>query len=731
MKSNWHPRRWFLTALVLSSGFAAKTAHAQEPYFVGKSQAFVQTSSTGAVPASTAPFNFRASGSTAITLTLPGGGTVTPTLSDESYELVAGFATKAALDAAYPNGTYQMSGTGLAAISFNLSTDAYPAATPQVVGGTWNSGGLLVVDPTQAATITFSTFSDYATGGVAGHMDFSINGLTSSSNNLELGNQIATQSVFGLQAQTTPLTSFVIPAGSLVSGQPYRAELSFDTLTTLNTTASAVALFSKTLSFYIAAQTPGTTTPAPVIVTPPANQTAPLGSSVIFSVAFTVGGSSQINFNNTALEWTFNGQRLNFDSTKYVYGGTPSTQTLQIKNLTAADVGSYAVTVVNAGGVATSSSATYAVGPATPPVFTAQPTSIVVSPGSSAVFNSAANGALSYQWQRNGTAIAGATNAGYFISGANLIPGTYTVVATNAGGSVTSRGAVLALSTTAKLDGAGTEVGSDIPFPNGNVYDQVLLTGSSATIKADAGQVVRISFLDLDDDIVQVEFAGAGRLFLSLENSSGPAAPVKYNQATVNYMRGHASIVISGADETTNVSVFTVGRATAFDPTGVYNFLQTPSATNNPANNGSSLFAGRSATIYDGHASIGSIAILSTNGKFGGVRTANASYFNTKGTTGLYAPGVQFQGPVFVGDITAADDANPVLVLGSASDVRITGGDLLQTNGRAVAVSGITQLKFAPGSDSHGNLEAAQINRARLEQNGTDVTSQIVVNPTP
>ncbi|HVU24098.1 MAG TPA: serine hydrolase, partial [Opitutus sp.] len=125
------------------------------------------------------------------------------------------------------------------------------------------------------------------------------------------------------------------------------------------------------------------------------------------------------------------------------------------------------------------------------------------------------------------------------------------------------------------------------------------------------------------------------------------------------------------------------------------------------------------------------IAIASTNGKFGGLRAADANFFASHGLTGIYAPGVAFQGPVFAGNITAFDSAAPVLVLGSAADVRITGGDLFQANGRAVEVSGIAQLKFAAGSDSHGNLIAAKANLARLEQDGVDVTDQIVVNPAP
>jgi hypothetical protein len=93
---------------------------------------------------------------------------------------------------------------------------------------------------------------------------------------------------------------------------------------------------------------------------------------------------------------------------------------------------------------------------------------------------------------------------------------------------------------------------------------------------------------------------------------------------------------------------------------------------------------------------------------------------------------VQFTGPVYVGDISAFDEADPVLQLGGADgDTLIAGGDLFQTNGRAVKVSGLTQLKFVAGATSHGIMLPAQPNQARLEQNGADVTHQIVVNPIP
>ena len=121
------------------------------------------------------------------------------------------------------------------------------------------------------------------------------------------------------------------------------------------------------------------------------------------------------------------------------------------------------------------------------------------------------------------------------------------------------------------------------------------------------------------------------------------------------------------------------------------------------------------------------LAISSTNGKFGGLRASDSSFFATNGLTGVYAPGVQFQGPVFIGNINAFATATPVIMIGSSPDTRITGGDLSQPNGQPVKVSGLTQLKFTAGSDSNGNLLVLKANAATLRQNGVDVTAQLVV----
>ena len=82
-----------------------------------------------------------------------------------------------------------------------------------------------------------------------------------------------------------------------------------------------------------------------------------------------------------------------------------------------------------------------------PPDIAPQPISQVVSPGASATFTSGAtsNVPITYQWQKDGAAISGATTTTLTLSNiqtANL--GNYTLVATNMAGSITSNPAVLA-----------------------------------------------------------------------------------------------------------------------------------------------------------------------------------------------------------------------------------------------------------------------------------------------
>jgi Immunoglobulin domain len=83
---------------------------------------------------------------------------------------------------------------------------------------------------------------------------------------------------------------------------------------------------------------------------------------------------------------------------------------------------------------------------ASAPVFIGNPTSVVIALGRSAVFNAMASGypAPNYQWHLNGAVIPGADDPILFVNSATSAnAGTYTCVATNTAGSVTSSAATL------------------------------------------------------------------------------------------------------------------------------------------------------------------------------------------------------------------------------------------------------------------------------------------------
>ncbi len=352
-------------------------------------------------------------------------------------------------------------------------------------------------------------------------------------------------------------------------------------------------------------------------------------------------------------------------------------------------------------------------GPA--PVIVSQPRSHTVTAGGGLQLTTSGEGAPSpiFQWRHNGRTVAGANQPTLSLAAVQPADtGLYSAEASIGAAQATSSIAMVGLTTTSKVIGAGTELSPhDIRHPNSNIFDQVLLEGAAASITADyspdpaLNQITRISFIDIDDDIVQVEFSGPGTLSLVLDGPTGPGLPTHYNQTT-RYMKGHAGIVIAGATERTNVSVFSVGRANAVNQ---------------------ALF--KNDVSYDGIADLAFIAISSANGRFGGVRTANANFYASQGLTGIHAPGVVFEGPVYIGNISAFAAATPVIQLGYAADVRITGGDLAQPNGRPVQVSGIDQLQFTAGGDSHGNILPRETNQGVLIQDRVDVTSKLVTQP--
>jgi hypothetical protein len=124
-------------------------------------------------------------------------------------------------------------------------------------------------------------------------------------------------------------------------------------------------------------------------------------------------------------QWQFNGTNL--------AGFTNAT--CAVTNITTTNAGSYRVVVSDTSGAVTSVVATLTV--QIPPAITQPPASLTVLAGASTNFSVTATGtpAPSYQWQKDGTNLAGATLATYAFTNVQAgDAGNYSVVITNAAG---------------------------------------------------------------------------------------------------------------------------------------------------------------------------------------------------------------------------------------------------------------------------------------------------------
>jgi glucose/arabinose dehydrogenase len=123
----------------------------------------------------------------------------------------------------------------------------------------------------------------------------------------------------------------------------------------------------------------------------------------------------------------------------------------------------------------TTYTATYQVVDTSAPLITTHPPSRGISVGQSTTFTVVASGpgSLSYQWQRNGTAISGATSASYVLNSAALSDNgaAFRCVVTNANGSTTSNAATLTVGTGQTPTGVITAPAAGAVFRGGDVIN--------------------------------------------------------------------------------------------------------------------------------------------------------------------------------------------------------------------------------------------------------------------
>ena len=187
--------------------------------------------------------------------------------------------------------------------------------------------------------------------------------------------------------------------------------------------------------------TPPPITTAPAITTQPANASVVIGNPATFMVV--ASGTAPLSY-----QWEKNG--------KAVTGATTANYTVAAATL--GDNGSmYDVMVNNAAGSTKSDVATLTVTtPPTAPAITTQPANASLVIGNPATFTVVASGTapLSYQWEKNGKAVTGATTANYTVAAATLGDNgsMYDVIVKNAAGSTKSDVATLTVTASAPND---------------------------------------------------------------------------------------------------------------------------------------------------------------------------------------------------------------------------------------------------------------------------------------
>ena len=196
----------------------------------------------------------------------------------------------------------------------------------------------------------------------------------------------------------------------------------------------------------------------------PASQTVEAGQTATFSVAAT--GTGSISY-----QWRKDGNDI--------AGATQNSYSFAATSIDNDTV--FAVAVSNASGTLLSNNASLWVLSA--PAIRSQPGGQSVLAGSSATFTVSATGTgpLRYQWKKNGTDIAGATNSSYTTPGASLgdSGAQYSVVVSNAAGTVTSSSASLTVTLASVAPAIATQPAAQTVTAGQTASFLVTATGTS------------------------------------------------------------------------------------------------------------------------------------------------------------------------------------------------------------------------------------------------------------
>jgi hypothetical protein len=282
------------------------------------------------------------------------------------------------------------------------------ANTGSHVGRLWNHGGTLLA----SVTFTGETASGWQQANFSTPVAITANTVYVASYGLTLGHFSADWNYFATSGfNNAPLHALQTPDG--VYG-----------------TLGAYPVYThQAANYWVDLVFKATSATAPSISSQPASKTVTVGQTASFSVTAT--GTAPLSY-----QWQKNGAAISgATSSRYTTPATTNTDNGVL----------FAVVVSNSVGKVTSNSARLTVNSA--PSITTQPFSQTVTAGQTATFAVTATGTapLSYQWQKNGTPITGATSASYTTpaeitadNGAQFM-----VAISNSAGSVTSTAAIL------------------------------------------------------------------------------------------------------------------------------------------------------------------------------------------------------------------------------------------------------------------------------------------------
>ncbi len=225
MKIMWR----ILCLIALTINAAHVQASEVSEYNIEKIEQYDQSSSAAPTINPEQPFQFNANVGANGTSTLLSSSTITAPASSAQFfqagsfglDFQQTFTSKAAFDAAYPTGTYNLTVNTSTPNTYTgqvvLGSDNYPLV-PQIIGltnATWSGGKIVVTDINQPVTITWNTFNSGSTQGNI---------------NLNINNSSIPSQQFAADGTHTSFTFTPSSPTELQNNQSYQISLSFSNI---------------------------------------------------------------------------------------------------------------------------------------------------------------------------------------------------------------------------------------------------------------------------------------------------------------------------------------------------------------------------------------------------------------------------------------------------------------------------------------------------------------------